>query len=192
MVSNTNIFLGDGNASPTLGFSGNTGVGDFTKGFEFAIPMGLLGNPTVAVKVFAMLVNDPGFGNPTNLSNQFLTRANPLELNYGNAAVNFDAAAPNPILFPLSADCFSQTCVTVASPVTPTFNVIVPICAGTTPPLLPTISNNGISGTWSPAVVSNASSGSYTFTPNLGQCATPVTINVTVDSNPLISPIYHD
>jgi gliding motility-associated-like protein len=51
-------------------------------------------------------------------------------------------------------------------------------------PLLPARSNNGITGTWQPAIVSNTTSANYTFTPNAGQCATvfvlPVVVNPAV------------
>ena len=64
------------------------------------------------------------------------------------------------------------TGIILSNPVfTPTFNKIATFCAGTIQPILPPVSNNGLSGTWSPAVVNNQSSGSYTFTPSVGQCA---------------------
>ncbi|MEZ4985229.1 MAG: hypothetical protein R2795_09370 [Saprospiraceae bacterium] len=50
------------------------------------------------------------------------------------------------------------------------------------------MSNNGISGTWSPAVI-NPSGGSNvtaTFTPNAGQCANPTTITVVVNAQPVL------
>ena len=62
----------------------------------------------------------------------------------------------------------------------PTFPAIPPICAGTTAPTLPTTSNNGISGTWNPAVISNTATGTYTFTPTAGQCGVTITRTVTV------------
>lgn len=71
---------------------------------------------------------------------------------------------------------------------TPKFNKINPICAGSTAPILATTSNNGITGTWNPSVIDNQNSGSYTFTPTAGQCALPVTINVTV--NPVVTPTF--
>ena len=64
--------------------------------------------------------------------------------------------------------------------IVPSFNAIPAFCSGTTAPILPTTSNNGLTGTWSPSTVSNTASGSYTFTPAAGQCALPVTINITV------------
>lgn len=63
---------------------------------------------------------------------------------------------------------------------TPTFTLPADICAGSTAPVLPTSSNNSITGTWSPAVVSNTTSGSYTFTPAALTCAVPVTVSINV------------
>ncbi len=62
----------------------------------------------------------------------------------------------------------------------PTFPSIPPFCAGTTAPVLPTTSINGVTGTWSPAIVNNQTSGNYTFTPAPNQCAFPTTITITV------------
>src|SRR5688572_5593822 len=70
----------------------------------------------------------------------------------------------------------------------PTFASIPPMCAGTTPPVLSSISTNGISGTWNPAVIDNTTSGSYTFTPAGGQCGIPITIPVTII--PRVTPTF--
>jgi hypothetical protein len=73
----------------------------------------------------------------------------------------------------------------VHATVTPTFTQITPICTLTTISPLPTTSNNGITGTWSPAF-NNATSPfsivntTYTFTPNAGQCATTTTMTLSV------------
>jgi hypothetical protein len=192
LVNNSNNFLGSASGSTQLGFIGNAGTGDFTKGFEFAIPLNNLGNPAGNISYFTMLVNDPGVGNPTTISNQFLTPCGPAELNYGNAAVNFGAALPNPVLLALSADCSEETCITVVNTITPTFAPVGTICQGGSVPSLPTTSTNGINGTWSPSVISNTVGASYTFTPSAGQCAVPVTINTIVQPTPVITPIYHD
>ena len=86
-----------------------------------------------------------------------------------------------------NASCASPTVatsnaitMTVVSNVTPTFTQIPSICSGD-PLSLPTTSNNGISGTWSPAV-NNTATTTYTFTPNGGQCATTTTMTVSVGS----------
>src|SRR6185295_15581580 len=59
---------------------------------------------------------------------------------------------------------------------------------GGTVPALPTTSQNGITGTWSPASASNQNSGTYIFTPTPGQCASSVSFAVTV--NPNIPPTF--
>jgi gliding motility-associated-like protein len=78
--------------------------------------------------------------------------------------------------------------ITVNPILIPSFTNIAPLCSGTTSPVLPLTSNNGIVGTWSPATVSNTTSGIYSFTPNLGECATGTTLNVTV--NPTVTPNF--
>jgi gliding motility-associated-like protein len=75
--------------------------------------------------------------------------------------------------------------VTVNQNIVPTFTQLGPYCVGATPGILPTTSNNGITGTWNPSTVSTASQGTvvYTFTPTQGLCATTATMSVTVNQN---------
>ncbi|OYU82918.1 MAG: hypothetical protein CFE24_13710, partial [Flavobacterium sp. BFFFF2] len=70
--------------------------------------------------------------------------------------------------------------ITISSVNTPTFTQVNPISSGGTLSALPTTSNNGIQGTWSPAL-NNTSTTTYTFTPNAGQCATTQTMTITVN-----------
>jgi large repetitive protein len=72
--------------------------------------------------------------------------------------------------------------VTVNPNLTPTFNVIGPLCAGSIPPSLPTTSTNGIVGTWNPAVVNTSTTTNYTFTPNAGQCATSTIKSIVINT----------
>jgi hypothetical protein len=65
--------------------------------------------------------------------------------------------------------------VTVNPNVTPTFTAVAPICSGASLSALPITSNNGITGTWSPAL-DNTTTTTYTFTPDAGQCATTATV----------------
>lgn len=180
LVANTNTFLGTNVANPTqFGFVGNTGTGDFTRGFEFSFPLTLVGNPTTQMSFFAMMINDPNPGVQTFISNQFLTRANSSETNYGNGFVDFGQAAPNPINYLLSADCFQETCVTVQPSSAPVFTPnSTTICYGGAVSL-PSTSSNGLSGTWSPTTPSNTATGTYTFTPS-GTCVTTGTYTVNV------------
>ena len=192
MSANINTYLGSNLSNPSqFGFIGNAGVGDFTKGFEFNIPLSIIGSPTSNIELFAMMVNDPNAGVQTFLSNQFLTSASSAQGNFGSGLINFNAEPPSPITFVLSADCFEETCITVLPTVTPSFNPIAPICYGDTAPVLPTISLNGVVGTWSPSV-SNTTSNTYTFTPTSSQCTNTQTITVTVLPQTLTTPIYHD
>jgi hypothetical protein len=192
MAANVNTYLGSNISNPSqFGFIGNAGTGDYTKGFEFNIPLSILGSPATSMSCFAIMVNDPNSGVQTFLSNQFLTSASSAQGNYGNGAVNFSSEPPSPISFMLSADCFEETCITVLPTVTPTFNPIAPICYGDAAPVLPTTSLNGVAGTWSPSV-SNTTTNTYTFTPISSQCTNTQTLTVTVLPQTLTTPIYHD
>ncbi|MFY7884601.1 MAG: Ig-like domain-containing protein, partial [Dolichospermum sp.] len=147
MQANSNTFLGNSGTSILYKYQGNSGTGDYTKGFEFAIPLNLIGNPSGSVQFFAMLVNDPGCCAATTLSNQFLTRCNNGENNYGNGIVTFGSASPNPISYTLSTlNCYSENCLTVAAK--PTIAAITgnnSVCIGNTTQL----ANTTASGVWS-------------------------------------------
>jgi len=90
---------------------------------------------------------------------------------------------------PNAGQCGTSTTITVV--VTPniptTFTAVGPFCSGDDIPALPTTSQNGISGTWSPAI-NNTATATYTFTPSIGQCGTTATMIVLV--NPNIIPIF--
>lgn len=78
--------------------------------------------------------------------------------------------------------------VTITPRVVTNFTLIPSICSGSTAPILGTTSPNGVSGTWSPATISNTTSGSYLFTPNVTECAINQTLNVVV--NPIFEPDF--
>ncbi|WP_432670289.1 gliding motility-associated C-terminal domain-containing protein [Flavobacterium sp. SM2513] len=78
--------------------------------------------------------------------------------------------------------------VTVTNLATPTFSIANTLCSGSTAPLLPIASTNGILGTWNPSVINNTANGTYVFTPNAGQCAAPLTLIVTVTNS--ITPTF--
>ena len=95
---------------------------------------------------------------------------------------------------PTVGQCANVTTMTITvNPiVTPTFTTTTTICSGAAY-TLPLISDQGISGTWNPTF-SNTASGTYTFTPNAGQCGTVTTLTITVNPNVLptfaaVSPI---
>lgn len=73
--------------------------------------------------------------------------------------------------------------------VNPTFSIDADYCINESPATLPGTSSNGISGSWSPAVINTSTPGSsaYTFTPNAGSCANPFVLNVTVNPLPTVT-----
>ena len=82
---------------------------------------------------------------------------------------------------PDAGQCATTTSltITVNQPATPTFTAIADICNGDALSALPTTSNNGYTGTWSPAL-DNTTTTTYTFTPDAGQCATTTSLTITV------------
>ncbi|MCF6130292.1 T9SS type B sorting domain-containing protein, partial [Flavobacterium sp. AS60] len=87
----------------------------------------------------------------------------------------------------------ATTSVTINPSIIPTFTAVASICSGETLNPLPTISNNGIIGIWSPTL-NNIATTTYTFSPATGQCASTNTLTVTVYSVPLINsinPLYY-
>ena len=88
------------------------------------------------------------------------------------------------------ASAAATATVTVNANVTPQFNPWGPYCqdAILAQVILPETSLNGIDGTWNPQMVSTAISGniSYTFTPDAGQCAGPITMIVQVYPKPTV------
>ena len=67
--------------------------------------------------------------------------------------------------------------------ITPMFTQVDPICFGDTLLTLPTISINGYKGVWSP-ILDNTVTTTYTFTPDIGQCATNSTMTIEVYPRP--------
>jgi len=67
--------------------------------------------------------------------------------------------------------------------ITPIFEDVLPVCLGTTLETLPTISTNGIEGTWLPALNSTATT-TYTFTPAEGQCAVNTQLTIFINDAP--------
>lgn len=90
---------------------------------------------------------------------------------------------------PNTGECatFTTLEIIVNPPITPTFDAVAPICQGETLVALPTTSNNGIAGTWLPAL-NNMNTTTYTFTPDTGECATTATLEIIV--NPPELPIF--
>jgi hypothetical protein len=206
MQNNTNVYLGDDISSNFLGYSPNAGTGNYDKGFEFAIPINAIGNPASSIKAFVMLVNDPGASPSTTLSNQFLTRANFGEQNYGNGAVNFGSAAPNPITFSLSPECSTQTCVLASTSATTVtgFSYATPLCNNGTNPSPTFVSGYTPGGTFSANSVNlainpstglinlaSSSPGTYliTYSVDASSCRPAGSSTFSFTINPSITPV---
>jgi uncharacterized protein (TIGR02145 family) len=75
--------------------------------------------------------------------------------------------------------------------ITPVFTQIGPVVQNSDAPELPATSENGITGTWNPSMVSTDAAGvfTFTFTPDEGQCALPVTMTIEVINKGTITDI---
>ncbi len=92
--------------------------------------------------------------------------------------------------FTPSANCHASVSLTiqVTPRVTPLFEPIPSICEGSQFPELLTVSQNAITGVWSPNPNSTATT-TYTFTPDANQCANPTTLTVVVI--PKVTPLFN-
>jgi len=70
--------------------------------------------------------------------------------------------------------------VTIVPTIVPTFSFPTAILCGGNESVLPTTSDNGIIGIWTPSTITE--SAPYIFTPNLSQCSTYTVVNVSVVS----------
>ncbi|MFN6093058.1 MAG: beta strand repeat-containing protein, partial [Bacteroidota bacterium] len=186
--------------------SGGAGAAPFTGTFK---PLGAGNNfsslnGTSINGTWCLWVGDDLGGDAGSIQNWSLTFANQTTFTYAwSPATGLSATnVLNPTACPTSSTSYSLTVtnecgcsttatvpITVVPPVTPTFNPIGPICAASVAPALPTTSTNGITGTWSPVTISNVATGTYTFTPNAGQCANTTSLTVTVDNAPVVTSV---
>jgi len=122
-----------------------------------------------------------------------LSSVNGITGTWSPAMINTAAVATNVYTFtPDAGQCAPGTSMVIAvnSRVIPLFDAIGPICQYSIAPVLSTTSNNGITGTWSPATINSAlvATAAYVFTPDAGQCATTVSMSITV--NPPVIPLF--
>lgn len=80
--------------------------------------------------------------------------------------------------------CFSigEINLTLNPEIETEFDLEPEYCLGSIPPNLNNISDNGVNGTWSPAVINTTTIGTttYTFTPNMDECATEFQIEIEI------------
>jgi hypothetical protein len=122
---------------------------------------------------------------------QSFTLGCPVDGYFGTWSPAYNSTITTTYVFtPSVGQCATTGIVTVVviPNVIPTFLQVPPICSGQTIAPLPTTSDNGITGSWSPAI-NNTATTTYTFTPTSGQCAYPTTMTIVVNALPSIPTI---
>jgi hypothetical protein len=177
-TSNNNV---TGTWSPTFN---NTVTTNTTTNYTFTPTAGLCANvATRAITVNAKVtptfnpISDVCSGStmtalPTTSTNNIVGTWSPTLNNSETTTYTF---TPNAGLCALT----NTTTINVNPLITPLFSQIAPICSGDSFSL-PTISENGISGSWSPELNFTETT-TYTFTPSLGTCANIITMTVNVN-----------
>jgi gliding motility-associated-like protein len=185
----------------------NTTVGGVTQNYTFTANAGqCLNSPTFVTTITTTNKTTPDFSAiPAFCVGEIPARPDGLNLSTTSpngvvgvwtpsSTINNAASGSFQYKFtPLANQCaFEQTLtVTITPKITPTFPAVTPFCSGEPAPVLPLISNNGITGQWSPAAVDNTITASYQFIPDAGQCAESVqlTVNVTQPVDPKFEDI---
>jgi hypothetical protein len=121
------------------------------------------------------------------------TNTSPITGTWSPAVINTSVIGSTVYTFtPTVGQCASVTTMTivVSNSVTPSFDQLGPFCLNSTPPSLAPTSDNGITGTWSPATISTSVAGSfvYTFTPNAGQCGIVTTMTIVITDS--VTPTF--
>jgi len=112
----------------------------------------------------------------------------PTDISVGSVTLSLSAAG-----FGRDGSCppaESSITITLNNTVIPAFALIGPLCQNNSAPALPATSLNGITGTWLPAIINTTVAGTYTYiyTPDANQCASPTTLDITI--NPLTIPAF--
>ena len=167
------------NNTTTTTYTFTPAAGQCATSTTITISVGPPATPTFTA-VTPICTGNPLAALPTTSNNGFTGTWSPAINNTATTLYTF---------VPIAGQCATSTTmtITVNSNVTPTFTAVAPICTGEPLAALPTISNNGINGTWSPAI-NNTATTLYTFTPASGQCATSTTMTITVNSG--VTPTF--
>lgn len=113
-------------------------------------------------------------------TNNFINPANAYTSGAGTIYVRIESGA----LDGNEEGCFSigQINLSFTEEIETVFTLSEEYCINSTPPLLPSVSENGITGTWNPATIDTSTIGTvtYTFTPNPNQCADEYQIEIEI------------
>jgi gliding motility-associated-like protein len=128
---------------------------------------------------------------PTVSDNAISGTWSPAFDNQNSANYTFTPDVSNPNNQNFSCLVSAQQAVVIVPPTTPSFSFVNSLCAGSAF-TLPTVSDNGISGTWS-VPFNNQVTTNYTFTPDttsvLSSCSPSVTESITII--PTLSPSFN-
>lgn len=156
--------------------------------------VGFMGNAQFNYPSSYICINSPtvlpSFAPGSNTGGIFTSSPTGLLINPVNGQINPGGSVPGAYIVTYTVPAgppdfisYTTTRTVIISPLTvPMFTQVPTICSGSAVPALPTTSTNGIVGTWSPSTISNSMTTTYTFTPNPGQCADPVTMVISVFS----------
>jgi gliding motility-associated-like protein len=180
LITNTTI-----TSSQTIYIYAQSGACTDEKSFEVTISNNIL--PTFE-PVPNICVGAPAPALPLTSQNGITGTWLPAQVQTATAGTTVYNFTPDGVL-----ECAVPTTlsVTVDPPIVPTFNAIPDICLNAIAPALPAVSTNGITGTWTPNIITTLLAGTFTFTftPDPGQpCTVPTTLDVTVSTQ--ITPIF--
>jgi gliding motility-associated-like protein len=154
------------------------------------VQVGPVGGPYVSLGQFsaqptAWVLNNINYTIPAGTNTNYTIRFVSISSGSGNPTVGNFLDDINLVASTCSSNQATGT-VTINPSVTPLFNTIAPICLGNAAPALSTTSNNSVTGSWNPSTIDTNTAGTapYVFTPDAGQCSSPITINVTINSVP--------
>jgi gliding motility-associated-like protein len=118
--------------SSTMGVNkNNSGINDYSLGFEVEVLKSLIGYTTGDIKFFALTMNDREDGSQS-VTNSFLSPERSSSLDYGIAAVDYNFKDPNPVVVASAAltPCYSEANITMNFVSIPTAaSIIQPTCA---------------------------------------------------------------
>ncbi|MGO4906006.1 gliding motility-associated C-terminal domain-containing protein [Flavobacterium sp. W20_MBD1_R3] len=207
----TNIStVATGSPSSVMGVNkNNTGINDYSLGFEVEILKSLIGYTTGDIKFFAMTMADQDETNYL-VTNSFLSPERTSNLDYGNGAIDFNVKDSNPVVVASSAltPCYAEANITMSFVENPS---IATVGGNQSKCILTSDSLGGNTpavgtGSWSKksgpgdvtfSDITNGSStatvnaeGIYVFTWTIsnGQC-TPSTADITVDYKITLPPV---
>ena len=145
----------------------------------------------IAGNVIQVTFNDnSGGGIPTGLFSS--TTGLVIDAVTGDIDAGASLAGSYVVKYRTSSTSVVSTFLELKNSIVPTFTIFNTVCQNSVPAILPTTSNNGVTGTWFPAVINTTSLGSilYTFTPTFGQCGQQYTFFININT-PTTTPTFN-